>query len=239
MAHILDLMEIKQILRLHSNGLSNRRISETLGIHRNTINTYVKLFRSSKLISEAVFAMDNHELSKLFAGHTTIDNPRYDELMKFFDGMRADREHRGFTLLYHYNEYKTVAKSPYSYTQFMEHYNRKYTQGKGSMKLLHKPGHELFIDFAGKKHPMVDKDTGQVRQLELFVAILPCSQRIYVEACPDQSIESLIRCVASALKYFGGVPRAIVCDNLKSAITKASKYEPRINRSFLDFANHY
>src|SRR5690606_6267974 len=68
---------------------------------------------------------------------------------------------------------------------------------------------------------------------------LPCSQYTYVEACPDQTMESLIKCTANALSYFGGVPQAIVSDNLKSAVTKASKYEPRINRSFLDFASHY
>lgn len=239
MAHILDLMELKQILRLHMDGLSNRRISDTLGIHRNTINSYVSQFKASKHGIEELLKLSDYELAQLFPGHTTIKNPRFDELMQFFTNMHAEPNHPGFTLLHHYSEYKSSAKEPYSYTQFVEHYRRKYSKEKGSMKLPHKPGHELYIDFAGKKLKIVDKHTGEIQAVEVFVAILPCSQYTYVEACPDQTMESLIKCTANALSYFGGVPQAIVSDNLKSAVTKASKYEPRINRSFLDFASHY
>lgn len=239
MANILDLMDLKQILILHIDGISNRKISETIGIHRNTINSYVKLFNSSKYSKEELLKLEDFEFCKLFPAHTTIKNPRFDELMLFFKNMHEDLSHPGFTFLYHYAEYKGKVKKPYSYTQFMEHYHRKYSKEKGSMKLSHKPGNELYIDFTGKKLQLVDRQSGEMTSLEVFVAVLPSSQHTYVEACLDQTIESLITCTANALAYFGGVPKAIVSDNLKSAVTKAHKYEPKINRSFMDFARHY
>jgi transposase len=153
--------------------------------------------------------------------------------------MNHQANHPGFTFLFHYKEYQQQAENPYSYTQFMEHYHRKYPKNKGSMKLNHAPGHEVYIDYAGKKLQIINRKTGEIIPVEVFVAILPNSQYTYVEACLSQKREDLIHCMAGALSFFGGVPKAIVSDNLKSAVTRASKYEPAINRSFKDFARHY
>ena len=111
--------------------------------------------------------------------------------------------------------------------------------GKGSMKLEHEAGNEVFIDFAGKKLHIIDKDTGEEVSVEVFIAILPNSQYTYIEACMSQKREELISCMGNALSFYGGVPKAIVSDNLKSAVSRASKYEPEINRSFKEFASHY
>lgn len=239
MANTLDLMDLKQILTLHLDGLSNRKISDILSIHRNTINSYVQLFNASKHSKEELLALENCELLKLFPSHTTIKNLRYNELMLYFASMNQQRDYPGFTFLFHYKEYQNQSKEPYSYTQFMEHYHRKYPKEKGSMKLEHEPGHEIYIDFAGKKLQIVNRETGEITPVEVFVTILPKSQYTYVEACLSQKREDLIHCMANALFYYGGVPKAIVSDNLKSAVTRASKYEPEINRSFKDFARHY
>ena len=153
--------------------------------------------------------------------------------------MKQSRDHPGFTFLYHNVEYRQQVSQPYGYTQFMEHYNRKYAKIRGSMKLEHQAGNEMFIDFAGKKLSYVNKATGEQIPVEVFVSILPCSQYTYVEACESQKREDLISCTANALSFYGGAPKAIVSDNLKSAVTRASKYEASINRSFKDFARHY
>src|SRR5699024_12813399 len=96
-----------------------------------------------------------------------------------------------------------------------------------------------FIDFAGKHLHIVDKQTGELVPVEVFVAILPNSHYNYVEAVESQKNEDLISCCANALSFYGGVPKPIVSDNLKSAVTRTHKYEPSINRSFKDFARHY
>lgn len=239
MANTLDPMDIKQIISLHLDGLSNRKIASTLSISRNTVNNYLRLVKDSKYSCEELLGLEIKKLQELFSSHTTIVNTRYDELMLYFEKVNHARNHPGFTFLYHYNEYKQTAKKPYSYTQFMEHYNRRYSKVKGSMKLEHEAGAEVFIDFAGKKLSIVDGESGEIREVEVFVALLPHSQYTYVEACMSQKREDFIRCMGNALQFYGGVPKAIVTDNLKSAVTRASKYEPVVNRTFKDFARHH
>lgn len=232
-------MDLKQILSLHNDGVSNRQIGELLGISRNTVNNYIKLAKASDYSTEHLLAMDTHKLGELFTAHTTLISNRYDQLTDWFDKMNQQRNHPGFTFTYHYNEYCSQVSNPYSYTQFMEHYHRKYDKVKGSMKLEHEAGKEVFIDFAGDKLHITDKETGELFPVEVFIAILPNSQYTYIETCLSQKREDLIGCMANSLSYFGGVPKAIVSDNLKSAVTRASKYEPDINRTFKDFARHY
>jgi transposase len=239
MANTLDPMDLKQIITLHIDGYSNRKIGTELSISRNTVNNYMRLFKGSERSFKELLALDNAALESLFPSQTTIANKRYDELMRYFEGMNKARNHPGFTFLYHYGEYSERAKEPYGYTQFMEHYRRKYAKTKGSMKLEHEAGKEMFIDYAGKKLHIVDRQTGEVVPVEVFVAILPNSQYTYVEACRSQKREDLIGSCENALHFYGGAPRAIVSDNLKSAVTRASKYEAQINRSFKDFARHY
>jgi len=239
MANTLEPMDLKQIIRLHKGGISNRQISKTLGIGRNCINKYTALFKEIELSLEQLLQMDNHALKELFTSVTTINNDRYNELMLYFEKVNHARNHPGFTFLYHYNEYQSQSKFPYSYTQFMEHYNRKYSAIKGSMKLEHKAGHEVFIDYAGKKLNITNRETGELVPVEVFVSILPNSQYTYAEACYSQKREDLLKCIGNALQFYGGVPKAIVSDNLKSAVSRASKYEPEINKSLKDFSNHY
>ena len=239
MANKLDPMDIKQILVLLKDGFSNRGIGAILGISRNTVNTYVKQFNSSGYSIGELLNFDESRLNELFTSKTTIDVSRHDDLMLYLEHINAARSHPGFTFQYHYNDYAANVINPYSYTQFMEHFHRKYMRVKGSMKLEHIAGHEMFVDFAGKKLEIVDKDTGEVKPVEVFVSILPCSHYTYVEACSSQNRNDFISCCKNALHFYGGAPKAIVSDNLKSAVTRASKHEPVINRIFKDFANHY
>ncbi len=239
MANTLDPMDLKQIISLHIDGLSNRNIGELLGISRNTVNAYMKLFQSCDHQMEELLQMEVCSLKELFPSHTTIVNQRYNDLMLYFEKMKHARNHPGFTFGYHHNEYKQQVQNPYGFTQFMEYFNRKHPKVKGSMKLEHKPGNEMFIDFAGKKLHIVDASTGELIPVEVFVAILPNSQYTYAEACLSQKREDMVACTANALLFYGGVPKAIVSDNLKSAVTRASKYEAEVNRTFKDFARHY
>lgn len=199
----------------------------------------MKQIRATGVPLEELLELDNASMKKLFPGKTTISNSRYAALMKYFDKVDMASQHPGFTFLHHYREYAQIHKDAYGYTQFMEHYNRKHSREKGSMKLNHKAGHEMFIDFAGKHLYVTDRQTGELTAMEVFVAILPCSQYTYVLACRSQKREDLISCFIHALSFYGGVPKAIVSDNLKSAVSRASKYEPQINRSLKDLARFY
>ena len=106
-------------------------------------------------------------------------------------------------------------------------------------RLEHKAADQLFIDFAGDKLYLTDPRTGQVQAVEVFVAILPCSQLTYAQAVATQQREDFIHALQATLVYIGGVPKAIVRDNLKAAVTKADRYEPTINETLQGFASHY
>lgn len=107
------------------------------------------------------------------------------------------------------------------------------------MKLQHIAGEEMFIDFGGKKLHIIDKQIGEIVPLEVFVAIFTCSQYTYVQAYMSQKREEMISCCTGALRFYGGSPKAIVSDNLKSAVNRSSRYEADVNRSFINFARHY
>jgi transposase len=105
--------------------------------------------------------------------------------------------------------------------------------------LEHNAGEKLYIDFAGDTMPYVDHNTGEVKQAQVFVATLPYSNYTFLMAVPSQKTEDFLHALSNALSYFGGTPKIVVPDNLKSAVIKADKYEPDINRVMEDFANHY
>ena len=239
MANQLDPMDLKQIITLHLDNISNRKIGLLLGISRNTVNEYVRRFQSSEWSLDELKSLGNKELQERFPAKTSIDNDRYDGLMRFFEKEKLNINHPGFTFQYHYQQYILEVDDPNSYTQFMEHYHRKYSHQEGSLKLEHEPGKEVFVDFAGKKLHIVDRQTGEQIPVETFVAILPSSQYTYVEAVQSQKREDFIPGMGNAFSFFGGVTTAIVSDNLKSAVSRSCKYEPYINRSFKEFALHY
>lgn len=239
MANRINVMDLKQIINLHLDGVSNRQIASLLSLNRNTVNHYMRLFKACDLSFKELLSLDSSTFSEMFSDKTTIDNDRFSALMSFFETMHEQRNHPGFTLQYHYKLYEEQTREPYSYTQFTTHYRHKYKQAKGSMKLNHLAGKELYVDYAGKKLEVIDPSTGELTYVEVFVATLPFSQYTYVEACKSQKREDFIRCLNNALQFFGGVPVAIVSDNLKSAVTRSSKYESIINKTFKEFALHY
>jgi hypothetical protein len=107
------------------------------------------------------------------------------------------------------------------------------------MHIDHKAGDKVYVDYAGEKLYYVDPNTGEIIKAEVFLAILGASQLTYVEATMTQQKEDFIGSCERSMHYFGGVPMAIVPDNLKSAVTKSDKYEPTLNEAFEDFCEHY
>ncbi len=127
----------------------------------------------------------------------------------------------------------------YKHSAFLVRLNIYLGMSKPSMRVPHKAGDKLFIDFTGKKLQVVDVNTGEVQEVEVFVAILGCSQYTFVMAVASQKKEDLIEACQAALHFYGGVPEVIVPDNLRSAVKKASRYEAELNDSFAAFAAHY
>lgn len=125
MVNTLDSMDLKQILTLHMDGLSNRKIGATLDIFRNAINTYINLFKASDYTYKELLHIEESQLKELFPSSTTIDNDCYNELMYYFELVNQGCLHLGFSFQFHSRAYSTAVKTPYIYTQFVEHYSNK------------------------------------------------------------------------------------------------------------------
>ena len=153
--------------------------------------------------------------------------------------MQKDLTKPGVTLYKLWEEYILEHPDGYQHTQFRVYYKKWRGHTNVSMRIERKAGDKMEVDYTGKKLEIIDKQTGEVHQSEVFVSILGASQLIYVEASESQLKEHFITSVENALAYYGGVPRAIVPDNLKNAVSSSHRYEPKINPSFEDFAEHY
>ena len=232
-------MDLKQIIIGHLHGYSIRKISRITGISRNTVIRYVDWIKSSRYTFEELRLKDASFLGQLFVGSQEKDKSRYEVLLPYLEQMHQHRQETGFTFLHHYEEYVQGVKNPYGYTRFIAHYKKLYAQPEPSMKLEHVPGEKMFIDFSGKKLSFTDKASGETKEVELFVAILPYSQYTYVTACMTQQRADLIRCCKKAMSFYGGVARILVPDNLKAAVDRVSRYGSKVNAVFRDFASHY
>jgi transposase len=146
---------------------------------------------------------------------------------------------KGMTVEKQWLAYISTDSKGYARTQFYK-YLMEYQRRRGiTMHIEHKAGEAVYIDFAGDKLKVIDRQTGELLDAEVFVAILGYSQLIYVEACLSQKTEDVLPCCRRSFEYFGGVPRSVVPDNMKTLVTKSSKYEPVINETFAAFAEHY
>ena len=238
-AQRIGIMDIRQIIQLKARGLSNRSISKMIGIHRNSINEYVRLIKGVAQPYDALLSLSDPDLLSLFPSLGTIDKSRYETLSNQFEYFRKELKKPGCTRQVLWREYLEKEPLGYGYTQFNEHLNRWLKQKKVSGKLDHKAGEQVYVDYTGKKLHYVDRQTGELIEVEVFVAILPCSGYTFVQGSASQKKEDFIGSMNACLRYYGGVPQAIVPDNLKSAVSKACKYEPIVNKTFKDFALHY
>lgn len=242
MANKLILMiKIKQIIRLYTQSKGTKFISRQTGVARNTVRKYILKFRQTHLTYEQIYELSDHELSELFGNPPVIKEPlkRYQELKEFFPYMDKTLRRTGFTRQKLWEEYIEKHSEGYRYTQFCIYFSKWQKKVNPVMHMVHKAGDKMYIDFTGEKLQIVDSLIGEIQQVEVFVAILGSSQLTYVEACMSQKKEDFITACENALYYFGGVPKAIVPDNLKSAVTKSDRYEPTLNEAFEDFADHY
>jgi transposase len=234
------MSRVRHILRLFTQGKSKKQISELTACSRNTVKKYIAKFIHEQLTFDVIDAMSDHDLEQLFGYvQPPPKDDRFDQLQQLLPGIEKQLKRRGITLNLLWHQYKELYPNGYGITQFYKHFSQYARRAQPVMHLEHKAGDKVYIDFAGEKLNIADKESGEVLEVEVFVAILGCSQLTYVEAVYSQKKEDLVKACENALHYFGGVPAAIVPDNLKSAVHKSNKYEPIINETFADFAEHY
>jgi len=235
------ILTLKQIIRLKASGISNRQVAKSLNITRKTVNKYVKRIEQLALNYQNLLLYDDLSLEELFQKREAlcVEGDRKAILWTWMGYIEKELKRTGVTRWNLWAEYKNKHADGYSYSLFCTEYQLWQEQHGVVMHFEHKAGDKLYVDYTGKKLEIVDRQTGEVTEVEVLVAVLGASQYTYVEASKSQKKEDFIGAIENSLYYFGGVPRAIVPDNLKSAVTVASKYEPRLNETFEDFALHY
>ncbi len=235
----LDIMDLKQLISFKNKGYSNRKVATALGVSRNTVNNYVRLFEAHHFSYKELLRLDKTSLQELFPSQSEIDSYRYKQLVSYFPYFSKELKKPGCTLQILWQEYLAKHPDGYKHSQFNYYFSRWCNKVKVSGKLAHKAGEKVFIDYTGKKLPVIDKSTGEVEEVNVFVGILPCSQYTFVKACRTQNKEDFISVMTDCLEYFEGVPLAIISDNLKSAVSRTHKYAPSINKTFKDLGLYY
>lgn len=234
------MSKVRKVIQLHHQGKSKLFISKYLNLSRNTVKKYIALYQLLNLSIEGINKKSDADLEKLFSkSEEDVVSPKLQAVYAFFPYMERELKKTGVTKQRMWEEYYKKHPDGLKSSQFCDYYLRWSKKVNPVMHMNHKAGDKMFVDYAGKTLEIVNKETGEVIEVQFFVAILGASQYTYAEASMSQKKEDFIASVENALHYFKGVPAAIVPDNLKSAVTKSSKYEPTLNETFLDFAEHY
>ncbi|MFW5757579.1 MAG: IS21 family transposase [Bacteroidota bacterium] len=234
------MSQIKQLIQLYQRGVAKKTIARDLGLSKNTVKAYINKLESLKTDLDDLLSLDDPLLEKRFhAGNPAYKDTRYEQLKPLLGDYIKELKQPGVNRGLLWEEYKSEVSESYSYSQFCYHLSQYLVASHPSMVLTHHPAEKLYIDFAGKKISYTDPESGEIVNCEVFVACLPYSDYGFAMAVKSQRIEDFIHALGCCLQYLGGVPQVLVPDNLKSAIVKASNYEPDVNRALEDFANHY
>ena len=232
------MRKITEVLRLKFEAkLSHATIARAVGLSKGAVNKYVSLAQARGLSWPLPEGLDEAGLEALLypprATSTRYVEPDYARL-------HTELRRKGVTLQLLWSEYAAAAGAQaYRYSQFCERYRQWVKRQRRSLRQVHRAGEKLFIDYCGPTVPVVDATTGEQRQAQVFVAVLGASNYTYAEATWTQSLPDWIGSHQRALAFFGGVPALLVPDNLRAAITKADRYVPEPNRTYLELARHY
>lgn len=233
----LSMRKVREILRLHyEQGLRPRQIATSAGVALSTVQGCLKRAAAAGLHWPLAPELDEAALqARLYPP----PNPRPAPALPDWAALQAELARPGVTRFLLWTEYKAAYPEGLQYTAFCNHYRRWLATQDVVLRQVHAPGAKLFVDYAGQTVPVVDRHTGAVREAQIFVAVLGCSNYMFAEATWTQALPDWLGSHVRALEFFGGVPAAIVPDNLKSGVSKAHRYEPDLNPAYQDFAEHY
>lgn len=230
----------REILRLNSQGISQRSIAKSCECSRNTVASTLLRAQAAEITWPLPNSMSDNELQKALFPEQSLPS---DRKMPDFEHIHKEMAKSGVTLSLLWDEYcqecRDSKEIPYMYTQFCKHYREYAMRTKATMHIKHKPGEKMEVDWAGKTATIIDNVTGELIDAYVFVAVLPCSQYAYVEAFLSMNLENWVNAHVNAFTFWGGVTRIVAPDNLKTGVTKTDWYTPVINKAYHEMAEHY
>ena len=231
MKHIRKIIELKEL-----TDLSVRAIRNALNLPRSTVNDYLTAFKASDLTLELIQSLNDDQIYTALFGEKSKGSSRpLPDFVKMNTSLK--KKHVTRSLLW--EEYREQHPDGLGYSQFCEHYRLWSNKVSVSMRQVHKAGEKMFVDYSGLTMEVIDPKTGEISKAEVFVAALGASGYSYAEASMSQRKHDFIASHVRAFQFFGGCTEVLVPDNLKSAVTGANWYDPDINESYQDMADHY
>lgn len=233
------MRRIREVLRQRWEcGLSERTVATSCSLARSTVAKYLKRAEEVGLSWPLPEELTDEELERrLFSD--VLSEASGPRIVPDWAEIRQQLARKGVTLRLLWEEYKEAHPDGFQYTQFCVRYRAWRETLDLPMRQEHKAGEKLFVDYCGQTMPVTDRKTGEVRDAQIFVAVLGASNYTYVEACWTQSLPEWIMAHVHAFAFYGGAPALVVCDNLKSGVSTAHRYEPEANRTYEDLAEHY
>ena len=231
MKHIRKIIEMSEL-----KGLSVREIRNALNLPRSTVNDYLTSWVASDLTLELIQSLNDDQIYTALFGEKPKGSSRP---LPDFARMNTELKKKHVTRSLLWEEYREQHPDGLGYSQFCEHYRLWSKKVSVSMRQVHKAGEKLFVDYSGLTMEVIDPKTGEVSKAEVFVAALGASGYSYAEASMSQKKHDFIASHVKAFQFYDGVTKVLVPDNLKSAVTRANRYDPDINESYQDMADHY
>jgi transposase len=233
------MRKIVEILRLkYACGLKHRRIARSVGIARSTVCDYLRRAAAAGLSWPLPESMTEAEVDRLlFPPTVLIDSVLRPE--PDWATVHQELRRKGVTLVLLWQEYKAAHPEGFRYSWFCHSYRAWAGKLDVVMRQEHRAGEKLFVDYAGQTVALTERATGEIRQAQIFVAVLGASNYTYAEATWTQQLPDWIGAHARAFEFLGGVPEVVVPDNLKSAVARPCRYDPDLNPTYREFARHY
>jgi len=235
----LTMRQLRQMLRLHHDGVSAREIGRTLGVARSTIQDNLERARVAGIGWPLPSEWTDEVLEQRLFARASVKPGRRRHTEPDWAALARELKRSGVNLMVLWEEYRESHPDGYGYSRFCDLYREFERRLSPVMRQHHVAGDKVFVDYSGKKIAIVDPSTGEVRDAEIFVAVLGASNYTYAEATWTQTLPDWIGAHVRMFRFFDGVPRLVVPDNLKSGVHKASFYDPEINRSYAMMAAHY
>ena len=235
------MVDYREILRLDYENCSLRSIAASIQSSHHTVSDTLKAAKEKHIEWPLDEVVTNAQLEEILFPDKYYALNNY--LVPDFEHIHKELAKPGVTLTLLWTEYvhecEACRKRPYMTTQFGDKYRAWAKITKATMRISHKPGDAMEVDWAGNTLSFHDSATGEISLVYLFIAALPCSCFTYAEACTDMKTENWLACHVHAYEYFGGVTRLLIPDNLKTGVTKNTRYETVLNRSYHELAEYY
>ncbi len=234
------MRRIRQVLQMHFGAQASARvIAREVGVGRSTVQDYLRRAGLAGLAWPLAADLTDAAIEQLLfpAPSCKLGARRYAE--PDWATLAREMKRPGVSLMILWEEYQAVHPDGYGYSRFCDLYRAFERRLSPTMRQTHVAGHKAFVDYSGKRIPIIDALSGEVRTAEIFVAVRGASNLTYAEATWTQSLPDWIGAHVRMFRFYGAAPRLLVPDNLKSGVNKASFYDPELNRTYGSMATHY